>query len=59
MPIDLSVDFRDVPGLADVARRAIGRQPIAYEFEGTVGVNAGQLGLREFGPLTIVRGSVR
>ena len=59
IPIDMSVDFRDAPGLADVVRRAIGRQPIAYELEGTVGVNAGRLGTPEFGPLTIVRGTVR
>ena len=59
IPIDLSVDFRDVPGLADVVRRAIGRQPIDYEFEGTIGVNAGRLGTHEFGPLTFVRGTIR
>ena len=59
IPIDLSVDFRDVPGLADVVRRAIGRQPIDYELEGTVSVNAGRLGTPEFGPLTIVRGTAR
>ena len=59
IPIDLSVDFRDVPGLADVVRRAIGRQPVNYELEGTVSVNAGRLGTPEFGPLTIVRGTVR
>jgi hypothetical protein len=59
IPIDLSVDFRDVPGLADVVRRAIGRQPLDYELEGTVSVDAGRLGTPEFGPLTIVRGTVR
>ena len=59
IPIDLSVDFRDVPGLADVVRRAIGRQPVDYELEGTVSVNAGRLGTPQFGPLSIVRGTVR
>jgi Late embryogenesis abundant protein len=59
IPIDLSVDFRDVPGLADLVRRAFGRQPIDYAFEGTVGVSAGRSGPREFGPLTIVRGTIR
>ena len=59
IPIDLSVDFRDVPGLGDVVRRAVGRQPIEYELEGIVSVNAGRLGTPEFGPLTIVRGTVR
>ena len=59
VPIELSVDFRDVPRLADVVRRAIGREPIEYEFEGTVGVNAGRLGTPVFGPMTIVRGELR
>ena len=59
IPIEVSVDFRDVPGLGDVIGRAIGRQPITYELAGTVGVNAGRLGTPEFGPLTIVRGTVR
>jgi hypothetical protein len=59
IPIDLSIDFRDVPGLADVIRRAVGRQPVGYELEGTVSVNAGRLGTPAFGPLTIVRGTLR
>ena len=59
VPIELSVDFRDVPRLADVVRRAIGREPLEYEFEGTVGVNAGRLGTPVFGPMTIVRGELR
>jgi hypothetical protein len=59
IPIDLSIDFRDVPGLADAIRRAVGREPIEYELEGTVSVNAGRLGTPEFGPLTVARGTVR
>jgi hypothetical protein len=59
IPIDLSVSFSDLPGLADVIRRAINRQPLAYELEGTVGVDAGQLGQPTFGPMTLLRGQMR
>jgi LEA14-like dessication related protein len=59
IPIDLSVDFRDVPGLADVIRRALGREPIDYSLEGTIGVDAGRFGTPVFGPMTIVRGTLR
>lgn len=58
-PIDLSVSFADLPGLADVIRRAIGRQPIAYRVDGTIGVDAGRYGQPEFGPLTWLRGEIR
>ena len=39
-PIDFSISFADLPGLGDAIRRAAGRQPIDYRFEGTVGVDA-------------------
>ena len=58
IPIDLSVDFSELPQLANVLRRAIARQPIAYRFDGTVGVDAGRLGTPVFGPLTLLRGSL-
>ena len=58
-PIDLSISFADLPGLADVIRRAIGREPIAYRVDGTIGVDAGQWGQPEFGPLTWLRGEIR
>lgn len=59
IPIDLSLSFSDLPGLADVIRRAVNRQPLAYELEGTVGVDAGQLGQPTFGPMTLLRGEMR
>jgi hypothetical protein len=59
VPIDLSVSFSDLPGLANVIRRAIDRQPLAYQLEGTVGVDAGRLGQPTFGPMTILRGELR
>jgi hypothetical protein len=59
IPIDLSISFSDLPGLANVIRQAIHREPLAYHLEGTIGVNAGQLGQPTFGPMTILRGQIR
>lgn len=59
VPIDLSISFSDLPGLANVIRRAANRQPLAYHLEGTIGVDAGQLGQPVFGPMTLLRGEMR
>lgn len=56
IPIDISVNFSDLPGLAGVARRVLARQPVAYRLDGTVGVDAGRLGQPVFGPMTLLRG---
>ena len=59
VPIDIVVDFRDVPGLAGALTRAASRQPIDFELEGTVSVAAGPFGEPVFGPMTILRGELR
>jgi hypothetical protein len=59
VPIDLSIDFRDVPGLGQAIARAVARQPIAFELEGTIGVSAGRLGMQTLGPMTWLRGELR
>jgi hypothetical protein len=59
VPIDISVDFRDVPGLGQAITRAIARQPIAFEIEGTIGISAGRLGTQTLGPMTWLRGELR
>jgi hypothetical protein len=59
VPIDLSVSFSNLPGLADSIRRAVNRQPIPYRLDGTIGVDAGRLGQPVFGPMTLMRGDVR
>jgi hypothetical protein len=59
VPIDLSVSFANLPGLADTIRRAASRQPLAYRLDGTIGVDAGRLGRPTFGPMTLIRGDVR
>jgi hypothetical protein len=59
VPIDLSISFAALPGLADVVRRAASDQPLAYRLEGTIGVDAGRLGTPTFGPMTLLRGDLR
>jgi hypothetical protein len=59
IPIDIMVDFQDVPGLTEAITRAVSRQPIEYELEGTVSVEAGAFGEPVFGPMTILRGELR
>lgn len=59
VPIDISVDFRDVPGLGQAIARAVTRQPIAFEIEGTIGISAGGLGMQTLGPMTWLRGELR
>jgi hypothetical protein len=59
VPIDISVDFRDVPGLGQAITRAVARQPIAFEIEGTIGIEAGRLGTQTLGPMTWLRGELR
>lgn len=59
VPIDIVIDFRDLPALGQTISRAVARQPIAYELEGTIGVSAGRFGEPVFGPMTIVRGELR
>jgi hypothetical protein len=59
VPIDISVSFRDLPGLGQAISRALSRQPIEYELEGTIGVSAGSFGEQTLGPMTFLRGELR
>jgi hypothetical protein len=59
IPIDFSIDFEDVPGLLGAAGRVIGREPLAYRLDGSVGVDAGPLGRPRFGPSTLLTGDVQ
>lgn len=59
IPIDLSISFSDLPGLADAIRRAASREPLPYRFEGTIGVDAGRLGQPVFGPMTLLSGELQ
>jgi hypothetical protein len=59
IPIDLSISFSDLPGLADAIRRAMNREPLPYRFDGTIGVDAGRLGQPVFGPMTLMTGELQ
>lgn len=59
VPIELAIDFNDVPGLVDVAGRALTGQGVGYSLNGTVGVDAGMLGQPSFGPMTLLQGDLR
>jgi len=59
VPLDLSINFADVPGLASVARQLATSGAIDYQLDGTVGINAGRLGTPTFGPMLLVRGDLR
>lgn len=59
VPLDLSISFSDLPGLADVVRRAARREPVEFRLDGTIGVDAGRLGQPVFGPMTLMRGDLR
>ena len=59
VPLELSISFSDLPGLADVIRRAARRESVEYRLDGTIGVDAGKLGQPVFGPMTLVRGDLQ
>jgi hypothetical protein len=56
VPIDLTVNFADVPGLAGMLRQAVAGDPVGYELDGTVGIDAGGFGQPTFGPMRLVQG---
>jgi len=59
IPLDLSFSFADLPGLAGTLRRLAVGGAVAYELNGTVGVDAGRLGTPTFGPMLLTRGEMR
>ena len=59
VPIDISVDFRDIPGLGNAITRAISRQAIGFELDGTIGIEAGRLGMQTLGPRTWLSGELQ
>jgi hypothetical protein len=56
IPLDLSIDFADVPGLVGVLRRAAANREAPYQVDGTFSVEAGALGRPTFGPMRLFRG---
>jgi len=58
IPLDITIGFNDLPGLANVASRWLTRNSIGYRLDGTVSVDAGLLGQPTFGPNTWMRGDL-
>lgn len=59
VPVELSIRFADVPGLAGVLRQAVTGRAVGYELEGTVGIDAGRFGQPTFGPMRMLGGELR
>ena len=59
VPLDIAVDFADIPGLGSTLLNAITGRAIRYRLVGTVGVDAGLLGQPTFGPMGLLEGQVR
>jgi hypothetical protein len=59
VPIDLSIDLKDLPGLARALAGAVGGGQVEYRLDGLVGIDAGDFGTPTFGPMTVVEGDVR
>lgn len=59
VPLDLSISFADLPGLANALRQLAAGGQLPYELDGTVGVDAGRLGTPTFGPMLLTRGELR
>ena len=58
VPIDMTIRFSDLPGLANLATRLLTRSSVAYQLDGTVTVDAGVLGQPKFGPSTLLQGDL-
>jgi len=59
VPLDLSISFADLPGLARALRALAVGGRVGYGLNGTVGVDAGRLGTPTFGPMLLTRGEMR
>ena len=59
VPLDLAINFADVPNLAGTIRKLATGGAIDYTLDGTVGVEAGRLGTPTFGPLLLTSGQLR
>jgi len=59
IPLDLRVNFSDIPGLANAVRRAVSGAALSYRLNGTVGVDASHFGTPTFGPMDVLTGEIR
>jgi hypothetical protein len=58
VPIELSIDFSDLPALTPVARSALTGAGVKYRLDGTIGVDAGTMGQPTFGPRLLLEGDL-
>jgi hypothetical protein len=59
IPLDLTISFADIPGMANQLLAAITGQRLNYAIDGVIGVDAGPFGQPSFGPNTWLRGDVQ
>jgi hypothetical protein len=57
IPLDLVVDFSDVPALGRALRQAVSAGEVGYELDGIVGVETPP-GRPTFGPMRLVSGTL-
>lgn len=58
-PLDLTISFADIPGLANQLLAAVTGQRVDYSIRGILGVDAGPFGEPTFGPSTWLSGELR
>jgi hypothetical protein len=58
IPVDVTISFSDLPGLADLASSLLMRSAVDYRLDGRLTVDAGVLGTPSFGPRTWLEGRV-
>jgi hypothetical protein len=58
IPIDFTIRFQDIPGLAAVIRQAALGRSLPYRVDGTIGVDAGRFGTPTFGPFMLFTGTI-
>ncbi len=56
-PVDVSISFSDIPGLAGTLGRALAGSALPYRLDGRFSVGAGALGNFDFGPTTLLTGN--
>ena len=56
-PVDVSISFSDIPGLAGTLTRALSGSALPYRLDGRFSVGAGALGSFDFGPSTLLTGN--
>jgi len=59
IPLDLTISFADLPGLAGAIRQITGGGSASYQLDGTIGVDAGRLGQPTFGPMRLATGELK